>query len=235
MDLAGTKYPANFGGKEQPPLPGRSFAPVLTSNAVLPPRTLYFQLFNNMAVVDNGWRLVTAYGEPWQLYDLTHDRTETHDLAASNPEKLQHMLALQKAFHERPDVRLRINSGEREPEYAPIYKADGNIGPGAKETPADPEFSLLASKARAEGRQLDAEETAALKQKAKAAGPEAQPAKGKRKKTRSRKRTSSMNERIKAWPALHETRQHLLAVVSLIGLLLHGAARGKDEESEERR
>ena len=183
MDLAGTKYPSHFGGKEQPPLPGRSFAPVLTSNAVLPARTLYFQLFNNMAVVDDGWRLVTAYGAPWQLYDLTHDRTETHDLAASNPEKLQHMLSLQKAFHDRPDVRFRLSSGEREPAYAPIYRADGRIGPGAKEDPAEPALSLLASKARAEGRELsEAELTALHKQTVKREGSSDGTSKGKRKK-----------------------------------------------------
>jgi len=183
MDLAGVKYPANFGGKQQPPLPGRSFAAILKNNAVLPARTLYFQLFNNLAVVDKGWRLVTAYGEPWQLYDLTHDRTETHDLAASNPEKLKQMLALQKVFHEQPDVRLRITSGEREPHYAPIYKADGNIGPGANENPANPELSLLASKARAEGRQLTASELAAMgKQAAKGAESSGDAPKGKGKK-----------------------------------------------------
>ena len=186
MDLTGTKYPLHFGGKEQPPLPGRSIAPVLTSNAVLPPRPLYFQLFNNMALVDNGWRMVTAYGMPWELYDLTQDRTETHNLAASNPEKLQQMLALQKAFVAQPDVKLRVTAGECEPHYAPIYKAGGNIGPGSNENPDDPELSLLASKARSEGRQLTEVELAALKkQAAKRAGNSGDASKGKgRKKNR---------------------------------------------------
>jgi arylsulfatase A-like enzyme len=163
IELAGAKYPAEFCGKQLPLLPGRSFAPILTRNAVLSPRTLYFQLFNNMAVVDNGWRLVTAYGEPWQLYDLTHDRTETHNLAASNPETLQHMLALQKAFKARPDVRLRLQSGEREPAYAPVFNASGGIGPGAKEDVADPAFSLRLAKAQSEGRQLSATELETLR------------------------------------------------------------------------
>ncbi len=188
LDLTGTKYPARFGGKDQPPLPGRSIASVLTSNAVLPPRTLYFQLFNNMAVVDDGWRLVTAYGEPWQLYDLTHDRTETRDLAASNPEKMQHMLALQKAFVAQPDVKLRVTSGERTPSYAPIYKADGIIGPGSNEKPENEELSSLISKARSEGRQLTAAELAALEKKAPKGGKSSEAApkgkdKGKAKKT----------------------------------------------------
>ncbi len=154
MDVAGIEYPRNFGGKEHPVLPGRSFASILKNNEMLPSRTLYFSLFNNMAVVDSGWRMVTAYDQPWQLYDLTNDRTEMNDLADSNPQRLQAMLALQKAYQERPDVRLRLNAGEREPEYAPIYKADGSIGPGARENVDSPEASLEAAKKRSQGMQL---------------------------------------------------------------------------------
>ena len=154
LDLTGATYPYDFGGKHHPPLPGRSFASVLTEGQTLPPTTLYFSLFNNMAIVDNGWRMVTAYDQPWQLYDLTNDRTETHDLADENPSRLQEMLALQKAYAERPDVRLRLKGGEREPEYAPIYRADGKIGPGAKESIPDEEASMKRVRQRAQGIQL---------------------------------------------------------------------------------
>ncbi len=186
MDLAGVGYPDHFGGKEQPPLTGRSFASILTQNAVLPPRTLYFQLFANMAVVDGGWRMVTAYGEPWQLYDLTRDRTETHDVAASNPDRMKHMLALQKAFNARPDVRLRVSAGEREPYFSPILRADGKIGPGSAERPDSEEFALLTTEARSEGRQLSAAELADLRKKAAALAEKnakAPKGKGKGKKT----------------------------------------------------
>jgi arylsulfatase A-like enzyme len=151
MELTGAQYPQNFGGKQHPPLPGRSFACVLTEGKTLPPTTLYFSLFNNMAIVNGGWRMVTAYDQPWQLYDLTNDRTETRDMAGSNPERLKEMLALQKAYSQRPDVRLRLKPGEREPEYAPIYKADGTIGPGARESVPDERASLARAKQRAQG------------------------------------------------------------------------------------
>lgn len=166
IDLADARYPADFGGKVHPPLPGRSFVPILRKAKTLPPRTLHFSLFNNMAIVDDGWRLVTAYSEPWQLYDLTNDRTETHNLAESHPEKLGEMLALQRAFFERPDVKLRLKPGEREPEYAPIYKANGAIGPGAQESVPDERFSLLLAKARAEGREPDEAELETLRKPA---------------------------------------------------------------------
>ncbi len=154
MELTGAEYPQNFGGKPHPPLPGRSFARVLTAGETLPPTPLYFSLFNNLAIVDGGWRIATSYDQPWQLYDLTNDRTETRDLATSNPQRLQEMLALQKAYSQRPDVRLRLNSGEREPEYAPIFKADGTIGPGARENVTDKDASLERIKQRSQGVQL---------------------------------------------------------------------------------
>lgn len=67
------------------------------------------------------------------------------------------MLELQKAFAQRPDVRLRLNSGEREPEYAPIYRADGKIGPGARESVPDEKTSMSRVKLRSQGIQLSSE------------------------------------------------------------------------------
>ena len=125
---------------------------------MLPWIPLYFSLFNNMAVVDGGWRMVTAYDQPWQLYDLTNDRTETRDVANSNPKRLREMLELQKNFSERPDVRLRLKPGEREPEYAPIYKSDGKVGPGARESVPDEKASLKRVKQRAAGVQIKEQE-----------------------------------------------------------------------------
>ena len=166
IDVVGGSYLADFGGKQHPPLPGRSFASILTQGETLPPRTLHFALFNNLALIHDGWKIATAYSQPWQLYDLKNDRTETRDLASERPEKLAELLALQKAFHAQPDVRLRLQSGEREPEYAPPFKSDGTRGPGASEDVADETYALLLIKARAEGRQLTEAEMAKLKQQA---------------------------------------------------------------------
>ncbi len=182
IEISGGTYPADFGGKKHPPLTGRSFAPILTANATLPPRTLHFSLFNNMAVIHEGWKIVTAYSQPWQLYDLTTDRTETRDLAATHPEKLDELLALQKAFVSHADVALRINSGEREPEYAPPYSADGSIGPGAKENVDNEAYSLAFAKAQSEGRQLGVEELTKLKAQATAKNSSAAGRKPKKKK-----------------------------------------------------
>ena len=166
MDVAGITYPTDFGGMKHPPLPGRSFAPILKTGEQLPPRTMHFALFNNLAVVHNGWKIVTAYSQPWQLYDLTNDRTETRNLALERPDKLAELLAIQKAFNAQSDVRLRLNSGEREPEYALPYREDGRIGPGSRESVEDDAYSLLLVKALAEGRQPSEIEMVELKKQA---------------------------------------------------------------------
>ncbi|MEM6778780.1 MAG: arylsulfatase [Planctomycetota bacterium] len=148
MDLAGARYPKKFGGKLHPAIPGRSFATVLTDRVTLPSKPLHFSLFNNVAIVDQGWRLVTAYDQPWQLYDLTNDRTETNDLAAEYPERLKEMLAIQRDYEAREDVRLRLKAGEREPQYAAIYRADGRVGPGSNESVPDAKSALQRARQR---------------------------------------------------------------------------------------
>lgn len=187
IDLAGGEYPRNFGGKKHPPLPGRSLVPILKENKMLPSRPMYFSLFNNMAVVDNGWRLVTAYNEPWQLYDLTNDRTEIHDLAKSNPEKLAFLLKLQAEYAARDDVKLRLKAGEREPEYAPIYREDGRIGPGANEKVDNEALNMQLVKIRSTGREPDAEEMKALEKKYAGKAGEQKSAKRKAKKAAPKK------------------------------------------------
>ena len=37
------------------------------------------------------WKLVQRKSEPWQLYDLSKDRTEARDLALQFPEKVKVM------------------------------------------------------------------------------------------------------------------------------------------------
>ena len=147
---------------------------------------MHFALFNNLALIHDGWKIATAYSQPWQLYDLKNDRTETRDLAQERPEKLAELLAMQKTFFERPDVRLRLQSGEREPEYAPPFKSDGTRGPGAREDVPDEAYALLLIKARAEGRQPTEAEMAKLKQQAAGKGDSADvpSAKKKMKKTK---------------------------------------------------
>jgi len=48
----------------------------------------------------NNWKLVSVDNLPWELYDLSKDRTETHDLIAEHPEKASELEKAWNAWYE---------------------------------------------------------------------------------------------------------------------------------------
>jgi arylsulfatase len=42
----------------------------------------------------DGWKAVSSFKEPWELYHLAKDRSETQNLAKAHPEKLKALVAL---------------------------------------------------------------------------------------------------------------------------------------------
>ncbi|MBX9792412.1 MAG: arylsulfatase [Pirellulales bacterium] len=103
LELAGVKYPAILDGRELRPLAGLSLAPVFAGGS-LPERTLGWEHEGNRAIRVGDWKLVAAYRGPWELYDLAHDRSETRDLAAAEPERAGQLAAAWQAWADRVGV-----------------------------------------------------------------------------------------------------------------------------------
>jgi arylsulfatase len=98
LELAGVAPSAEVDGQPVPPLEGRSFAACLANPAAPPPHErLWWCHEGHRAVRVGDWKLVAAKGDPWELYDLSRDRTETTNLASSQPELVA---ALEKAWEE---------------------------------------------------------------------------------------------------------------------------------------
>ncbi|NJD64908.1 MAG: arylsulfatase, partial [Chloroflexi bacterium] len=101
LEMAGAGYPKSIGGKEVPPLIGKSWGPML-SGRVDSVRTdkdyLAWEIFGNRAVRQGDWKLRwqwKPYGTgEWELFDLKADPVERSDLAAKQPDKLKAMVAL---------------------------------------------------------------------------------------------------------------------------------------------
>ena len=86
VELGGAKYPDTIrGGKVDPPM-GKSLAPVFAGGDREGHDFLYFHFSNNRAIRQGKWKVVSARGGPWELYDLDADRTELNDLAGAKPE-----------------------------------------------------------------------------------------------------------------------------------------------------
>ncbi|MCM8541525.1 MAG: arylsulfatase [Lentisphaeraceae bacterium] len=71
-------------------MPGQSIAPSFTKDTNKK-RSLWFSHEGNNAYRYGDWKLVISKGEKWELFNLAEDRTESNDLASSNPEKVKEM------------------------------------------------------------------------------------------------------------------------------------------------
>lgn len=94
LDVAGAKYPGNFHGNPIKPLSGVSLKPAFTGKPLNRNAPLFFEHEDNAAIMLDDWKLVgsevSVPGGPdvakWELYNLSLDRTEMHDLGNEMPE-----------------------------------------------------------------------------------------------------------------------------------------------------
>src|SRR3546814_20824500 len=70
---------------------GRSMVPVFRGEALTRGKRIFWEHEGNRAVRDGKWKLVAGFQKPWQLFDMAADRTEMHDLAAKEPDRVRQM------------------------------------------------------------------------------------------------------------------------------------------------
>lgn len=93
LDAAGVK-PENSAAMGGPQLPGRSLLPVFERDQSELHASLWWEHEGNRAFREGNWKIVAAgKSNPWELYDLSKDRAELHDLAAEQPDRVRRMKA----------------------------------------------------------------------------------------------------------------------------------------------
>ena len=119
LEVCNIPAPEEVDGIKQAPIEGVSFAYTFKNENVDAPsthKTQYFEMMGDHAIYHEGWIASTKVIRPpweivgpvnqdpfgnvtWELYDLTKDWTQSNDVAATNPEKLEEMkqLFLQEA------------------------------------------------------------------------------------------------------------------------------------------
>lgn len=83
--------------------PGTSLLPAARGERS-PGHALYWEHIGNAAVRDGDWKAVREAEAPWELYDLSVDRSELHDLAGEHPDVLDRLVADWQAWAERVGV-----------------------------------------------------------------------------------------------------------------------------------
>jgi arylsulfatase A-like enzyme len=102
MELAGekAKYPGTSKEAGIPPLDGLSIAPSFEGKSLKRKTPLFFQYGRGKAIRDGDWKLVRSGSGGWELYNLRQDRTETRNLASSEPDRVIQMTEAWEAWYE---------------------------------------------------------------------------------------------------------------------------------------
>ncbi len=99
-EISGATYPAEFEGSAIPPMQGQSLLPILRGEDYERRDPIYWNWRRGKAVRRGNYRLVSDNEDPWELYDMRVDRTETNDLAAERPELVNELSALYKTWEQ---------------------------------------------------------------------------------------------------------------------------------------
>ncbi len=105
-DLLGLTPPDTVRGIPQQPLEGVSFAAVLNDpSAQIDKHTQFYSMLGTRGIWHDGWFANTVHAaspagwsnfdkDRWELYHIDSDRSQCHDLAPENPEKLAELTEL---------------------------------------------------------------------------------------------------------------------------------------------
>jgi len=124
VELAGGIYPETYNDYTIKPMMGKSLLPVFTDKKNEWKRILFWEHEGNRAVRNGDWKLVSRYDNatgsftPWELYNLSEDRTELNDLSDKNPEILMEMIELYNEMANEAEVTT----------WTEILRIRGSIG-----------------------------------------------------------------------------------------------------------
>jgi arylsulfatase len=109
LEVAGGKPFETWEGKPVPPAPGKSLVPAFAKDGRIERDSLWWLHEGNRALRVGDWKIVAAGKDsPWELYDLSSDRSESKNLATEKPEKVRELAALwTKQFEEYSALALK--------------------------------------------------------------------------------------------------------------------------------
>jgi len=90
VDVGGATYPKEFNHKPITPMAGQSLKPLLTGKGQFSDRPLFWEHEGNAAIRVGNRKLVRqGLRGPWELFDLTADRTEQNNLAQDHGDEVK--------------------------------------------------------------------------------------------------------------------------------------------------
>jgi arylsulfatase len=104
IEITGATYPREVKGQTIQPLEGVSLRPAFVGGPLRRTGPIFWEHEGNRAVRSGNWKLVSAYPDDWELYDMAADRVERNNLASRHPDTVRALAAEWKAWAERARV-----------------------------------------------------------------------------------------------------------------------------------
>ncbi len=119
VDLSGATYPKTHGGHEILPIDGVSLAPAFAGKPLGRQKPIFIEHENHAFVRDGEWKLVGRNVAPprgpkpkrWELYHMTADGTEMHNLAKDMPDRVGQMSRAWREWSEHVHVYPKPGDG----------------------------------------------------------------------------------------------------------------------------
>ncbi|MFQ6599944.1 arylsulfatase [Flavobacterium sp. C3NV] len=105
LEYAGFQYPDFFQGKKLTPLEGISLKKEFEGQQSDAHEALFWEHEGSKAVRKGDWKAVAENNQPWELYNLATDRTETKNVAKSEPKLLQNLIELHQQWSAKVGVQ----------------------------------------------------------------------------------------------------------------------------------
>jgi arylsulfatase len=95
LEAAGGQPLEKWDGKRVPHAPGLSLIPLFVKDGAVSHDSLWWLHEGNRALRAKEWKIVaTGKDRPWELYDLSSDRSESKNQAKEKPEKVKELAAI---------------------------------------------------------------------------------------------------------------------------------------------
>jgi len=91
LKLAGGMWPEKYKERPLPTPPGKDLAATFQSDVTIPRDFIWWCHDDNKAIRMGDWKLVSRNNQPWELYDLTTDRSETKNQAKLDTTRVYEM------------------------------------------------------------------------------------------------------------------------------------------------
>ena len=91
LEITGGTVPKSVAELAVPPLHGKSLVPDFARDGAVKRDYLWWNHEVHRAIRIGDWKLVADRATPWELYDMSKDRSEIHNLAADHPDKVREL------------------------------------------------------------------------------------------------------------------------------------------------